>query len=332
MLRSRHSSGSALPLHLLPGNGGGRQQHPSGSGSDISRAATFGSASESSTPFISPMGTPIPFIRSRHNSASGRLCRSRHSSGVPLERTFSRQYSGNNVQTYTGNESNIERQYSNSTAPYSPMALNNLNNPFSPQPSNLEISETIVQYPAGGGPGGQFVAGQGPGGGGQVAVQGAMLATIVQDNERSRHSSAGSDGQQCHAVRSAPMSPFNEAGVQGVHVRQRHVSAGHVPGANSHTIHYRPKFEVASYNYQAGTNNGDLSQHSSYRNTPIPQEFQTDAETGISELLTNEEMTTVTTSSSENKINNDDIDLALDALRNCDTDFIKFDEANSVSN
>jgi len=111
-------------------------------------------------------------------------------------------------------------------------------------------------------------------------------------------------------------------------VRQRHVSAGHVPGSNSHTIHYRPEFEVASYNYQAGANNGDLSHHSSYRNTPIPQ---TDAETGISELLTNEEMT-VTTSSSENKINNDDIDLALDALRNCDTDFIKFDEANSVSN
>ena len=87
------------------------------------------------------------------------------------------------------------------------MALNNLNNPFSPQPSNLEISETIVQYPAGGGPGGQFVAGQGPGGGGQVAVQGAMLATIVQDNERSRHSSAGSDGQQCHAVRYVNLRP-----------------------------------------------------------------------------------------------------------------------------
>ena len=28
----------------------------------------------------------------------------------------------------------------------------------------------------------------------------------------------------------------------------------------------------------------------------------------------------------ENKINNDDIDLALDALRNCDTDFIRFDD------
>ena len=53
------------------------------SGSDVSRAATFGSASECSTPFISPHGTPIPFNRSRHNSAQGRLCsRSRHSSGL----------------------------------------------------------------------------------------------------------------------------------------------------------------------------------------------------------------------------------------------------------
>merc|ERR550517_2457737 len=100
MLRSRHSSGSALPLHLLPGNSGAKQQHPSGSGSDISRAATFGSASESSTPFISPQGTPIPFNRSRHNSAQGRLCRSRHSSGLPVERQYSRQYSGNNIQTF----------------------------------------------------------------------------------------------------------------------------------------------------------------------------------------------------------------------------------------
>ena len=80
MMRSRHSSGSALPLHMLPQ---GPSKGPFGSsGSDISRAATFGSASECSTPFISPHGTPIPFNRSRHNSAQGRLCRSRHSSGV----------------------------------------------------------------------------------------------------------------------------------------------------------------------------------------------------------------------------------------------------------
>ena len=80
MMRSRHSSGSALPLHMLPQ---GNSKNPYGSaGSDISRAATFGSASECSTPFISPHGTPIPFNRSRHNSAQGRLCRSRHSSGV----------------------------------------------------------------------------------------------------------------------------------------------------------------------------------------------------------------------------------------------------------
>ena len=82
MLRSRHSSGSALPLHMLP-QGNTTTKGPFGSsGSDISRAATFGSASECSTPFISPHGTPIPFNRSRHNSAQGRLCRSRHSSGV----------------------------------------------------------------------------------------------------------------------------------------------------------------------------------------------------------------------------------------------------------
>ena len=101
MLRSRHSSGSALPLHLLPGGAGGAggcvgvgggvggqggmqtKLNFGSSGSDVSRAATFGSASECSTPFISPHGTPIPFNRSRHNSAQGRLCsRSRHSSGL----------------------------------------------------------------------------------------------------------------------------------------------------------------------------------------------------------------------------------------------------------
>ncbi len=72
MMRSRHSSGSALPLHLLPGGGpkGGGGPGVMGMGilfnsssSDISRAATFGSASECSTPFISPHGTPIPFNR-----------------------------------------------------------------------------------------------------------------------------------------------------------------------------------------------------------------------------------------------------------------------------
>ena len=90
-------------------NNGGRQQHPSGSGTDISRAATFCSASESSTPFISPQGTPITFNRIRHKLK----CRSRHSSGVPM----------------------AGGSYRYQTMPYSPMALNNLNNPFSPQPS-----------------------------------------------------------------------------------------------------------------------------------------------------------------------------------------------------
>ena len=62
MLRSRHSSGSALPLHLLPQ--ASKSQAFNSASSDISRAATFGSTSECSTPFISPHGTPVPFNRS----------------------------------------------------------------------------------------------------------------------------------------------------------------------------------------------------------------------------------------------------------------------------
>lgn len=84
------------------------------------------------------------------------------------------------------------------------MALNNLNNPFSPQPAQiLDMSDSMLpaQYPGGpgqtqttvpGAQGPQFVrlAAPGPGCGNGV----------MQDNDRSRHSSAGSDGpQSCHA-------------------------------------------------------------------------------------------------------------------------------------
>merc|ERR1719452_364138 len=337
MLRSRHSSGSALPLHLLPGSGqqaAGRQQHPSGSGSDISRAATFGSASESSTPFISPQGTPIPFPRSRHNSAQGRLVRSRHSSGVP----------------------NAGGGYRYQTMPYSPMALNNLNNPFSPQPSTPICQPDMVE----------------------PSYQPNLTQFVSPpEDPRSRHSSAGSDT----APRSAPLSPYNANNAQ--HGRQRHQSAGQLPAATA-TIHYRPASwqqptngeqnlqtefslnnEVSSlltdnmservqYNYSQSqpatpgggidnggpppeysysvigvANTGTHSHHSSYRNTPIPQEFQ--GENGDSELGLNsvdEEMPSV---GHKGKENNDDLDLALDALRDCDTDFIKFDQENGSS-
>ena len=261
-------------------NNGGRQQHPSGSGSDISRAATFGSASESSTPFISPQGTPIPFNRSRHNSAQGRLCRSRHSSGVPL----------------------AGGSYRYQTMPYSPMALNNLNNPFSPQPST-PIGQPDMAEPSYQSNINQFVS--------------------PPEDPRSRHSSNGSDT----APRSAPLSPFNANNGQHNQMnqgRQRHQSAGATAGATA-TIHYRPaqwqpingeptlqteftlNNEVSSlltdnisergqynysqsqpatpgggidsggpppgYSYIGVTNTGNHSHHSSYRNTPIPQVF-----------------------------------------------------------
>ena len=202
-IRSRHSSGSALPLHLLPqgsatvgvsgvviGPGGvvvsTGQKIPNfnSSSSDISRAATFGSASESSTPFISPHGTPIPFNRSRHNSAQGRLCRSRHSSGLAPYRY--------NIQTF------------------SPMALNNLNNPYSPQPATPvgtvveEMFGTHASYP--------MSQGEVMGNNGMMVanMSGAISNTggpciIVQNDNRSRHSSANSCDM--NNINSAPMSP-----------------------------------------------------------------------------------------------------------------------------
>jgi len=115
-MRSRHcSSGAVLPLHLLPG-GGRSSGHNHGvnfnsAASDISLSANYGSESECSTPFISPHGTPIPFNRSRHSSAQGRLCRSRHSSGI------AGPFGGKPYPAFC------------------PLAFTNLNNPFSPQPT-----------------------------------------------------------------------------------------------------------------------------------------------------------------------------------------------------
>ena len=244
--------------------------------------------------------------RSRHNSAQGRLCRSRHSSGVPLAGPTGYRYQ---------------------TMPYSPMALNNLNNPFSPQPST----------PAGGTGGAGEVEAGGPGG----------------YPDRSRHSSAGSDagGGNPGQARSAPLSPYNGGGAGGGS-RQRHQSAGQLPTNPSHTIHYRPdqfcdtvtsllaegeatascpapQFQNTNgFSYQLGpATNGDLSQHSSYRNTPIPQ-----AEVELASLIGSGEEAAEAGEAGghKEKENNDDLDLALDALRDCDTDFIKFDQVGNA--
>jgi len=169
--------------------------------------------------------------------------------------------------------------------------------------------------------------------------------------ERSRHSSAGSDGAQCQArdpaahslltdlvCRSAPLSPYSEGGAVGV--RQRHMSAGHVPVTSSHTIHYRPDTfdtitapQYSPYTVLGPPANGDISHHSSYRNTPNPQ---TDPDqTDFSRLINpvdDELVEGVSAVVAETKNKDDDLDLALDALRDCDTDFIKFDQENSVSN
>ena len=86
------------------------------------------------------------------------------------------------------------------------MALNNLNNPFSPQPAQiLDMSDPMVtaQYP--GGPGQTQTTVPGSQGQAQfvrLAAPGTGCSNngVMQSNDRSRHSSAGSDGpQSCHA-------------------------------------------------------------------------------------------------------------------------------------
>ena len=291
MMRSRHSSGSALPLHLLPG--GGPKSGPGGMGmggilfnsssSDISRAATFGSASECSTPFISPHGTPIPFNRSRHNSAQGRLCRSRHSSGVGGPFRYN--------------------------PAFSPMALNNLTNLYSPQPASpvgkhhdqdMFSAAMVNAY------------GSDPNhGSGMMDPNGSM-----DDPSRSRHNSAGSchDANGLH-VQSAPISPhcgsggmdsMDMSGYDGSEmVRQRHASAGNLPpsgslsnikptdwlGVSDAVLTSDSQIVVGdgSVGYVTSSFGSDLGFH------PAPK-----------------------------KDLPDDLDMALSALKDCDNDFSKF--------
>jgi len=274
MMRSRHSSGSALPLHLLnqPGGvqaGGGAQKlanFNSSSNSDISRAATFGSASECSTPFISPHGTPIPFNRSRHNSAQGRLCRSRHSSGVgvgPYRYANVVQSSGPAGGGAGGGLSALN------VTPYSPMALNNLNNPYSPQPAT-PVSTTcpddmFVTYVQGGANtnvhDGATVVVQGANGNNVMATQcGGNNVLILNEvvDPRSRHSSAGST--HADLSRSAPMSPHCvTTGVKDVMIDNVNaVTAvhGYTNGGGGGDLKHRHRHASAgSMNYQPTPDN-----------------------------------------------------------------------------
>lgn len=339
MMRSRHSSGSALPLHLLPqGQGqpgsGVQQKGPFGSsGSDISRAATFGSASECSTPFISPHGTPIPFNRSRHNSAQGRLCsRSRHSSGV-----------GVTIAPYRYN-----------MTPFSPMALNNLNNPYSPQPA------TPV-----GGSGEELFVGVAPnvyvvdhGQGGQL--QGNNVVEVVSnqnmhhhlDDDRSRHSSAESDPNN---VRSAPMSPHHsmtsemykqdhqhhhQQQQQHLHhqihtSRMRHQSAGNQP--NSSLAPLKPsewmhESSLASDNHpvvvdlhdhEGGQGQGQGGFDRRSQSVPVVGQLPTTTSSSEYGMAQFSDMGFRKETSTSQKPE-DDLDMALSALKDCDNDFSKF--------
>ena len=362
-MRSRHSSGSALPLHLLPAGANGGQKLPnfnSSSNSDISRAATFGSASECSTPFISPHGTPIPFNRSRHNSAQGRLCRSRHSSGALGVVPPGYRYA---------NTINI-------AAPYSPMALNNLNNPYSPQPAT-PVSTTcpddmfVTTYVSpgvnhdgavSGGVGTTvFVGGNPANGGGGGGGNGNQVLILNEVVDRSRHSSAGSDHMM---TRSAPMSPhcvtvgvkdvmidnvnavYTNGGGGDLKQRHRHASAGSMNYVNQNptqqpvTLVQQEQDLLRSQPVPLRGNFNTLADNSSNPNFASAATGDLELPLGPSPGLgagngaggggapgaAGPGDGSVVRKDGETQ---DDLELTLNALKDCDNDFSKFFETES---
>jgi len=227
--------------------------------------------------------------------------------------------------------------------PYSPGALSNLNNPFSPQPATpVQCTEQEPIF-------------------NQVG-QVNQFNPVVSEDPRSRHSSAGSD----QAPRSAPLSPYNSG--PAPNTRVRHQSAGGAIQLCSSTIHYRPGWQS---NGEYSVNNEEMYQTtytSSQPPTPSPMD-QTVNQSPLEQSLQNQTFsyqqvgnTSVTVSSNylntgleaefggnNDELNilmqgemegdeggqarkeGDDLDL-LSALRDCDTDFIFPEVDNSANN
>jgi len=86
----------------------------------------------------------------------------------------------------------------------------------------------------------------------------------------------------------------------------------------------------ASFSYPAqGVITANQSHHSSYSNTPIPPEFNNgdqEGQMGIEKFMTEELSVTEESqaATAAKKSDDDDLGLALDALRDCDNEFSKF--------
>lgn len=228
-------------------------------------------------------------FRSRHNSAQGRLCRSRHSSGL----------GGPGPYRYN--------------PAFSPMALNNLNNPYSPQPAtpvgnhlDQDMFSTAMAHAYGADPNN--------GGVGMGDHQGNNM-----DPNRSRHSSAGSchDANGLH-VQSAPISPHIDSMDMGGYdggdmVRHRHASAGNLPPSGSMSnvkptdwIGVSDAVLTSDSQIVVGDGSGGY----------VTSSFGSDlgfhpAGGGNVSGGTKKELS-------------DDLDMALSALKDCDNDFSKF--------
>jgi len=83
-----------------------------------------------------------------------------------------------------------------------------------------------------------------------------------------------------------------------------------------------------SYSVIGVTNTGNHSHHSSYRSTPIPQELVENGDMERLGHLVNSVEEEIEPVNQKGKEDNVDLETALEALRECDTDFIKFDQGN----
>jgi len=87
-----------------------------------------------------------------------------------------------------------------------------------------------------------------------------------------------------------------------------------------------------NYNHNHVVQGQHQSHHSSYNNTPIPQEFSQEFPNDGNDLENLGPMEDKLDPPNQKRKDNDDLDLALDALRDCDTDFSKFVQEVGGSN
>ena len=218
------------------------------------------------------------------------------------------------------------------------MALSNLNNPYSPQPATplgSTSGEDIFS---------SLCMGSGNGSVGPYMVDGNITAVTSMDeatptsqlmmDDRSRHSSAESDP---NLVKSAPMSPHNNMGHVGHMIsnncyveiggqRLRHQSAGNQPNPALATL--KPPdwmHDAISFPAPDELHEADLFDQDHRRSQSVPIVDIPNVSSYLSGFMNSNENEN---GGKDANGANDDLDLTLSALKDCDKDFSKFVQEN----